>query len=283
MKAKSIKPFGTKKETPVGGEPVIGASMADNIEETFLNNLGATSKSLINTHPSSAAGSKLKVEKKDYNTEKMLTSLYEVYDGLMEVFDKTSFGEQTSKILGDVIGKTSECINMAGGEVDDFSPIDHVSGLRTPSNSRNINMVIETTKNLYSRATIEKIEVSSGGLGIDIVVAGLDSPSNTMYRAFGTIRSSVWDGNEAIDYIYTPAAGKMSVKVLSNNKWVEKDDKFKIEWDLQELPLNTASEKDIEMFRKNITEEKETDTLVEKEIDEIEVEEGLEFPIEEKS
>jgi hypothetical protein len=105
---------------------------------------------------------------------------------------------------------------------------------------------------------------------------------NTLYRAIGKIESSSWDGNEAIDYIYTKDGGKMSVKTPHGEKWIEKDG-FKIEWDLQELPLNEASEEDIKYFKKNELKEKVIEEDLEKEISEVDLDGDISFPIEEKT
>jgi adenylosuccinate synthase len=57
---------------------------------------------------------------------------------------------------------------------------------------------------------------------------------------YGLVTSSSWNGNEAIDFIYTPGQGKMSVKVFEKGKWIDKSEtgNYEIKWELEEIDTN---------------------------------------------
>jgi hypothetical protein len=129
-----------------------------------------------------------------------------------------------------------------GGEVEEFEPLNHVSGLVAPNFYKNAQKVIETTIQCYSLGDVEDAKVLQNGRMIQIVFTG--SSGNVNYKASGTIESDEWTGNEAIDYIYTPGEGKMSVKAFENGKWVTRNDpkKYKAIWELEETDVAEVAE-----------------------------------------
>jgi hypothetical protein len=143
---KKIKPSGYKKEEPKadGIEPMMGKSMADTIENSFLNNISSSIPKGLNLKtdmPQKAIIKReSKRESKNYNSEKMLLSLYDAHDQLINLFEKFDINDSQSKIIADIVSNISNCISMAGGSVEKFDPLDHVSGLSAPSSNRNIKI-----------------------------------------------------------------------------------------------------------------------------------------------
>jgi hypothetical protein len=182
--------------------------------------------------------------------EALLISLYEVHDDLVSFFEKSSDTDRNRlNYLADTINKVSGCIEDLGGEkMQKFSAIDHVSGLSAPVLDNMAEKVINTTKNLYKGAKIEKIFEKDGA--IIIVLSGEDN--GVLYRTAGKIvPNHGWNGSEAIDYVYSKGSGKMSVKAYEANKWVDKSNSYEITWNApHEVDTRSASAEDIEEFKR---------------------------------
>jgi len=207
------------------------------------------------------------------NTESVLMEAYEVRDGLINSFSDVKLGSALAENMKTAINKVGNIIIEMGGSADSFDPLAHVSGLGAPSLGKYASRVIENTVDSYSLGKIEGANIGDNGKSIVIAFVGM-SDEGMPYKAVGTIvANETWLGNEAIDYVYTPGEGKMSVKVANQDgQWIDQSDGYAISWELFE----GEAEKNIE--KKAETEEEEKD-LIENNVDD---EINIDFPIEEK-
>lgn len=166
--------------------------------------------------------------------EKVLIALYGIREALVESFETCNINSRTASMISKQINSMASCIRYMGGDIEEFEPLNHVSGLSAPNFYKNAQKVVETTKQCYSLGDVENAEVLDNGKKIDIIFTG--SSGDVTYRATGSIISEEWTGNEAIDYIYTPNSGKMSVKAFENGRWLDRSSsgKYKIVWELEE-------------------------------------------------
>jgi len=163
---------------------------------------------------------------------------------MIEEFNKIGVGSSSSLVLTCSINQIGSCITKLGGVANNFDPLDYVSGLEDLDSDYNVKQVITTTKKCYKLGKI--IEASNDGNEITIVFSG--NSGNKKYISKGIISSKIWRGNEAIDYIYTPGEGKMSVKAYENGKWIDRssDSQYNIYWELEESEPEGLSESAIE-------------------------------------
>lgn len=200
---------------------------------------------------------KIKEEMEDNNivqakveTEKVLLDLYEVRDDLIDSFCHSTAimnSPESVKLIYD-INKIGSCIQKMGGEVEEFVPLNHISGLNTPDSRLNMQRVIETTQKCYARGQISNPIIKNNS--IELVFEG--ESNNVKYSAYGTITPKYgWNGNEAIDYIYTSGAGRMSVKAFEKETWIDRSDDFDVEWSLEEDD-NSENKNDVKKESKNI-------------------------------
>jgi len=187
----------------------------------------------IKKYSSSSNTSSIKLPE-GYSTEKLLLSLYDIRESLIEIFQTANINSNMSKKSISSIEKVDTLIKNAGGEIEDFQPMNHCSGLQAPNFHKCAEKVIETTIQCYSLGKIEEANISDGGKTINIAFTGTNG--NTEWKAIGTIKAEEWTGNEAIDYIYTPREGHMSVKAYDNGRWIDRaaSGKYKLHWDLTE-------------------------------------------------
>lgn len=183
------------------------------------------------------------------NTESLLLDLFEVRDGLIDIYKRSS--EEVTSPLTDHIEKVACCIRKLGGAVDKFDPFSSLSGLKDLDLKLNAQRVVENTKQAYTLGKISEEKVSSDGKTINITFSGVKG--SIQYKAVGTlIANKSWIGNEGIDYIYSPQSGKISVKAISDNgKWIDKSSEYNISWELYEQDVKSIEKvaeikKDIE-------------------------------------
>jgi len=175
------------------------------------------------------------------NTEALLLDLFEIRDGLIDLFKRSENNEGDSEVLVGHIDKIGSCIRKLGGAVDKFDPFSAKCGLKDPDLKLNAQRVIENTKKSYSLGDVSGDKVSADGKTINITFSGVKG--NTCYKAVGTlVAHKSWVGNEGVDYIYSPASGKISVKAISDDgKWIDKSSEYNISWELFEQDKNQSS------------------------------------------
>jgi hypothetical protein len=164
----------------------------------------------------------------------VLSVFYDLHDNLINLFTLCDIKSEMASLLTKQINKIESYIVNLGGSIEKFNALDYVSGLTIPNTIKNAQSVVAMTKQCYRLGTITDAKVSDDGKEINIVFSGSDG--DTEYVAYGRIIADTWIGNEAIDYIYTPNSGKMSVKSFSNGRWIEKkySDGYNISWELSE-------------------------------------------------
>ena len=154
------------------------------------------------------------------STEALLTGLYEVLDNAVASFEaidqSTSYGTVSANRVVKTIHGIQQCIKYVGGVVDPFNPLDHVSGLAVPGMMKNAERVVQNTEQCYSRGLVKAQVSTQEGNRVEVVFSG--TYNEIAYSAVGSISAQSWDGNEAIDYVYTPEGGKMSVKRLTGGR-----------------------------------------------------------------
>lgn len=233
------------------------------LKDGFLKELQKTDKksaSQIRTASNEIASEVETGIAKDFNQEKVLVDLYDTRDGLLDCFGSVNYNSGVGRSLTKHINVLGSCIQKMGGAVDKFNPLDHISGLQEPDLRKNAQKVLEVTKACYKLGSVQESKVYKDDRTIVIIFAGQDS--DTFYKATGTIspkKENTWIGNEAIDYIYTPSEGKMSVKALDETgKWTDRSSSYDIYWELEENnqppknEKNEKNEKEISVESQNI-------------------------------
>jgi hypothetical protein len=182
-----------------------------------------------------SADSELSTSIPNVNAEKLLSDLYEVYDGLIDSVNGMAVNS-TSKNIAKQINKVGSCIASVGGKVDAFDLLSCVSGLQMPDQSKNVERVIENTKQAYSLGKIsDAVVVGNKAIKVAFTGSFMTRKGEALYKATGIIKAKRgWTGNEAIDFIHTLGEGRMSVKMSEGDRWVDKSDDYDIEYSLQE-------------------------------------------------
>jgi len=171
----------------------------------------------------------------DRQKEVLTNAIKNMHASLIDVFERSGLNSGIESSLIALIDTSASCLNFLGKETKKFEPLKHLSGLQAPNMLKNANKVLENTLNCYKIGSIDEHSISDDGSVIKIVFSGKDR--GIQYKAFGEIEASSWEGSEAIDYIYTPGSGEMSVKAFEGGKWITKSDNrehYHVNWVLEE-------------------------------------------------
>lgn len=275
-------------------EPIDSASL---IEDFLKNKLGGVSEEKIEEtkREIQASGNSVdsgikrisKVGKSegtslpsDFSVESLLLELYDLRESLINVFELAGINNTIAEKVGDSIDKAERFINKLGGDIEKFVPLNHISGLQAPDQVKNAERVIQTTLQCYKLGKVETATIKEDGKIIHIVFSG--NSGNTYYKAFGDISAEEWAGNEAIDYVYTPGAGNMTVKAYENGRWLVKNasynSKYKALWTLEEydgkqIPIekkgNSQDNNELKQALKSVMKEEVKNQIENKEEEEI--------------
>tara|TARA_R110000824_G_scaffold12226_7_gene53581 strand:- start:12984 stop:13835 length:852 start_codon:yes stop_codon:yes gene_type:complete len=179
---------------------------------------------------------------KEGSIEPLLLGLSNLRANLIAAFEGCKINTKTSEKISTAIREAESMINTVGGAVELFQPLQHVSGLKAPDFKKNANKVIETTKQCYSLGSISKTSISEDGTQIDILLDGQDG--DIAFQVIGKITAEEWSGSEAIDYVYTPGEGKLSVKIFEDGRWQDRSasGRYRVLWDLIETDVNAEVE-----------------------------------------
>jgi hypothetical protein len=257
----------------------------DMIESSFLNSLKKSDTKIASQIGNAVVETIESVTETapSANTEGLMLDLFEIRDGLIESFESVSLNTTVASSLANNINKVGSCIQNIGGQVDEFIPLDHVSGLQAPDMDKSANKVIEMTRQCYTLGNITQADIKDDGQTIAINFEGQEG--DISYKARGTITANTsWKGNEAIDYIYTAGAGRMSVKAFRDNRWTNNNDDYSVYWELDEIDLTAEVSEVLEAGKENEKKsenKEEIVTEVENKIDDDDIEISDSFPIEE--
>lgn len=189
------------------------------------------------------------IKSENIQIESLLIGLYEIYDGLIDIFQRIGINHEISDKLTTQIWNLEKSMAKLGGTIEKtFVPEDYVSGLENPNLEENAVKVISTTKRCYKLGSIENEKIEEGGNTIRLTFKGSLSSSGVKYVAQGVIKAGVrgWTGSEAIDYIYKTGGGKMSVRSFEGGKWINCSENFDIKWELEEHFPETKSKEEID-------------------------------------
>lgn len=192
------------------------------------------------------------VPRSNIDVESALMIMYSVYENLIGIFEKLEIESRASELMAEQIKSISNGIRKLGGSVDTFDPLDHTSGLEVPQSIVNAQKVIDTTNSYYKMGIIEESGIKDENT-IYLVFRG-SSGNGISYRVEGEVRApDGWMGSEAIDYVYTPSGGKLSVKTLHKGRWKDISDEYEISGEVEdELDRNFDVENSTEKYEQEI-------------------------------
>ena len=162
--------------------------------------------------------------------ERAAMGLEELRQNLIHLFREASANDRLSRRIEGVIRQVEGLEECIGLEHQKFDALINMSGLQVGGRLENAEKVISNTTQHYKMFPITSMttDVKGGVPTISIVILG--EKDDTGFEITGTIVApSDFDGNEAIDYVYSQTGGLMTVKAKSAGSWSDVSDRFQIQ------------------------------------------------------
>lgn len=130
-----------------------------------------------------------------------------------------------------------------GLEPEPFDPLKNRSGLEAMEQLENADKVVANTLSHYKMFSVSSIKAfaSPKGPAIDVQIFG-DSGEMGFEISATVIAEEDFDGNEAIDYVYSQNGGLMSIKARSQGTWKDVSEKFIINCSVKRYKLSETEE-----------------------------------------
>lgn len=212
----------------------LGSAVDPNILNQVSHEIENSGQRLASATPVTAAASGASATNAAH-VEAVLLHNYDVYDLLLEVFRTVDINSDVATKLTQAIRKIEASIKLLGGKELNFQPEDVVSGLALPDQSVAMSKVVATTSAYYKMGSVRDSAIVNKNT-IRMTFALNEKNNKIICRGDVTPSTGVWIGNEAIDYVYTPEGGRMTVKLLSQGGWVNVSSDYKINWELLPEP-----------------------------------------------
>ncbi len=153
--------------------------------------------------------------------------LKDVREDLIALFQEFSTENAIPKRIEGMIRKLEEIGYALGVELEPFDPLKNMSGLKSGEALENAEKVVANTLNHYKLFSVSSIKTYMGNGGPTIELHVFGEQNGMGFEVSGSVTAQTdFNGNEAIDYVYSPEGGLMSIKARSQGMWEDVSDSF---------------------------------------------------------
>lgn len=182
-------------------------------------------------------------------TNRAVEILKDVREDLVALFQEFSTEHALPKRIEGMIRKMEEMGYALGVELEPFDPLKNMSGLKSGEALENAEKVVTNTLDHYKLFSVSSIKtyMTNGGPTIELHIFG--EQNGMGFEASGSITArSDFNGNEAIDYVYSPEGGLMTVKARSQGMWEDVSDSFSVDCKVKRYKLGETDQNSYSAF-----------------------------------
>jgi len=193
-------------------------------------------------------------------TSRAVEILKNVREDLVALFQEVSTEEVLPRRIEAIIRKTEEMGYALGVELEPFDPLKNMSGLKSGEALENAEKVVANTLNHYKLFSVSSIKTYMGNGGPTIELHIFGEQNGMGFEASGSITAHAdFNGNEAIDYVYSLEGGLMTIKARSQGMWEDVSDSFSVDCKVKRYKLGETDPNSYSTFlgEKIISEGKE--------------------------
>jgi len=162
-------------------------------------------------------------------TNRAVEILKDVREDLIALFQEFSTEDLLPQRIENMIRKTEEIGYALGIELEPFDPLKNMSGLKSGEALENAEKVVANTLNHYKLFSISSIKTYMGNGGPTIELHVFGEQNGMGFEVSGSVAAHTdFNGNEAIDYVYSPEGGLMTIKARSQGMWEDVSDSFAV-------------------------------------------------------
>jgi len=229
-------------------------SKVDDFHNEYLNTSDMLANSLrkeLNLRPNRKKDVNLKeaevVEEKEFMneifasndfSENSIATIMEVKEDLIKLYGDISKNKALSSSIERCIKKLESIEKECGVTVESFDPVKNMSGLKTVPALENADRVIENTSRYYNLFGISSIKSYVNRERPVISLSIFGESENIGFEVNGEISAVIdFNGNEAIDYIYTDKGGILTVKARENGIWQDVSGNYDLDFKIKRYKL----------------------------------------------
>jgi Fe-S cluster assembly iron-binding protein IscA len=164
-------------------------------------------------------------------------------DCLISAYQDCSSDERAMKNIEKAIRKLEKIFAVMGIKYELFDPLKMMSGLKSGDILENAEKVITNTVKHYKMFGISSVKsfMNKKNPGIRIRLFGQNGISGFEVEATVTAKND-FNGNEAIDYVYSEDGGLMTIKARSAGTWVDVTEDYIVDLGTKRYKLGQADE-----------------------------------------
>lgn len=172
-------------------------------------------------------------------TAKAVELLDSLRDDLIYYFQEVSSDKVASSRIESMIRKSEEIGYALGVEMTPFDPLRNMSGLKSGDVLENAEKVITNTVSHYKLFSVTSAKAFNTNKGPAIEINIIGEQGDCGFEINGKVVSNNdFNGNEAIDYVYSPDGGLMTVKARHQGAWVDVSEDFIVDCQIKRYKLS---------------------------------------------
>ena len=162
--------------------------------------------------------------------EHVVIAMNNLKNDMVALFQETSANNGLSVRIEAMIRRLEDIQQSIGVEVDPFDPLRNMSGLQAGEPLENADKVIANTLKHYKAYGISAITSSMGKFGPSIQLSIFGENDGVGFEVDGFVAAREdFNGNEAVDYVWSPEGGLMTVKARHHGTWNDASTDFVID------------------------------------------------------
>ena len=176
-------------------------------------------------------------------SEKSIEHISSLKDATVSLYQEYGAHPILATKLEKIIRRIEDVQFSIGLEPELFDPLKNRSGLESLEQLENADKVVANTLSHYKMFSVSSIKSfpSPKGPAIDVQIFGETGDIGFEISAT-VIAEEDFDGNEAIDYVYSQNGGLMTVKARSQGTWKDVSEKFLINCNVRRYNLKENGE-----------------------------------------
>ncbi len=198
----------------------------------------------VDKHGISKAEKKfLQMDENHKIVEKSALHLEDLRNDLMSVYQECSSDERAARNVEKVIRKVEKIFGIYGIKCEPFDPLKLLSGLKSGDLLENSEKVVANTIKHYKLFGISAIKSFMNKKSPGIRMRFFGQYGQTGFEVDAAIvAKNDFNGNEAIDYVYSEEGGLVTVKARSAGSWMDVTEDYIVEFNTKRYKLGQSDE-----------------------------------------
>lgn len=182
--------------------------------------------------------SEMKPSGDDLLQKQVVESLLNLKNEMISMFQEESANPVRSARVEGMIRMAESALERIGVEFDVFDPLRNTSGLQVGEPLENAERVVANTLDHYRLYGISSAFAEMGKFGPSVTLSIFGSEEDVGFEVDAFVAAKTdFNGNEAIDYVWSKNGGLLTVKARMSGRWEDVSDEFVIDCKVKRYTL----------------------------------------------